>query len=264
MLELRNIKVVFGKGTITEITALDNVDLQVQKGDYITIIGSNGAGKTTMIETIAGTIPPTTGRVIIEGRDVTRWPDYRRAAWIGRVFQNPLAGTSPEMSIEENLALALLRGGRHTLRPGVTGSRRDLFRQALAELGIGLENRLSDSVSLLSGGQRQCLTLVMATLQKPKILLLDEHTAALDPKNQELVMEITDRIIAEHGLTVLLVTHNMAHALKHGNRTIMMHQGQIIASFGEADKRQLEPEDLVKRFHEVRGAALDDRVLLAD
>lgn len=197
------------------------------------------------------------------GRDVSRLPDYKRACCIGRVFQNPLAGTSPIMSIEENLALAALRGHRRTLRLGVTVRRRKEFRDALGELGIGLENRLSDPVALLSGGQRQCLTLLMATFCKPDLLLLDEHTAALDPKNQELVMRITDRTIAEHGLAALMVTHNMSHALAHGNRTVMMHKGTIVASFGPEEKKSLTPQCLVEKFHEVRGAELDDRILLS-
>ncbi|MCL4367742.1 MAG: ATP-binding cassette domain-containing protein, partial [Actinobacteria bacterium] len=216
MLSLEDVRVVFNKGSITETVALSGVSLQVNKGDYVTIIGSNGAGKTTMIETISGTVPADSGRITLMGRDVSRLPDYKRACCIGRVFQNPLAGTSPIMSIEENLALAALRGHRRTLRLGVTVRRRKEFRDALGELGIGLENRLSDPVALLSGGQRQCLTLLMATFCKPDLLLLDEHTAALDPKNQELVMRITDRTIAEHGLAALMVTHNMSHALAHG------------------------------------------------
>ena len=263
MLSLENVRVVFNKGTITETVALCGVSLHVNKGDYVTIIGSNGAGKTTMIETISGTVPADSGRISIMGRDVTRLPDYERAYCIGRVFQNPLAGTSPAMSIEENLALATLRGQSRSLRLGVTGSRRREFRDALGELGIGLENRLGDPVALLSGGQRQCLTQLMATMRKPDLLLLDEHTAALDPKNQELVMRITDRTIADHGLTALMVTHNMSHALEHGNHTIMMHKGDIVASFGPGEKKCLTPQCLVEKFHEVRDAELDDRVLLS-
>ncbi len=263
MLQLEDVSVTFNKGTVTETVALNDVNLQVDSGDYVTIIGSNGAGKTTMIETISGTVPADHGRVILKGRDMTGTPDYARAGSIGRVFQNPLAGTAPLMSIEENLALAAARGQKRTLRPGVTTNLRNQFKQALAELGIGLENRLSDPVSLLSGGQRQCLTLVMATLRKPDLLLLDEHTAALDPKNQELVMQITDRIIAEHHLTVLMVTHNMQQALQHGNRTVMMHQGKIVASFGPEERNTLTPAELVAKFHQVPGAELEDRALLS-
>jgi len=263
LLELQNVSVIFNKGTITETLALDDLSVEVKSGDYVTVIGSNGAGKTTMIEAVAGTVSVHSGRIMLLGRDVTKLPDYVRASHIGRVFQNPLAGTSPLMSIEENLALASLRGNRHTLRLGVTGSRRSRFRDVLSELGIGLEDRLSDPVSWLSGGQRQCLTLAMATLQKPDVLLLDEHTAALDPKNQELVMKITDRVIAEHNLTVVMVTHNMAQALKHGNRTVMMHQGRIAASFGPEEKKTLTPEHLIARFHDIRSAVFTDRALLA-
>lgn len=263
MLELQNVSVIFSKGTITETTALDCMSMEVKKGDYVTVIGSNGAGKTTMIEAIAGTVPVHSGGIILLGRDVTNLRDYERASYIGRVFQNPLAGTLPVMSIEENLALASLRGKRHTMRLGVTSARRSRFRDVLSELGIGLENRLSDPVSSLSGGQRQCLTLAMATLQKPDILLLDEHTAALDPRNQELVMKITDRLITEHNLTVIMVTHNMAQALRHGNRTIMMHRGRIVASFGPEERKTLTPEYLVARFHDVGSAVFTDRALLA-
>lgn len=262
VLSLENVRVVFNKGSITETVALCGVNLEVSKGDYVTIIGSNGAGKTTMIETISGTIPVDSGKICLMGRDVGRWPDYERACCIGRVFQNPLAGTSPIMTIEENLALAALRGQRRTLRLGVTAKRRREFREVLGELGIGLENRLADPVALLSGGQRQCITLLMATICNPEILLLDEHTAALDPKNQELVMRITDRTIADHGLTVLMVTHNMSQALEHGNRTVMMHRGRIVASFGAEEKKSLTPQCLVAKFHEVQGAELDDRSLL--
>lgn len=262
MLALEDVRVVFNKGTITEAVALRGVSLQVNKGDFVTVIGSNGAGKTTMIETISGTVPLDSGRISLMGRDVSKQPDYERACCIGRVFQNPLAGTSPLMSIEENLALAALRGERRSLRLAVRSKRRREFRDALGELGIGLENRLADPVALLSGGQRQCLTLLMATIRKPDLLLLDEHTAALDPKNQELVMAITDRTIADHGLAALMVTHNMSHALEHGNRIVMMHAGTIVASFGPEEKKALTPQCLVEKFHEVRGAELDDRVLL--
>jgi putative tryptophan/tyrosine transport system ATP-binding protein len=262
LLSLEEVRVVFNKGSVTETVALSNVNLEVRKGDYVTIIGSNGAGKTTMIEAISGTVPTESGRITFLDQDVTRQPDYQRACRIGRVFQNPLAGTAPLMSIEENLALASLRGRRRTLRLGVSSRRRREFRDLLGELGIGLENRLSDPVALLSGGQRQCLTLLMATLCKPHLLLLDEHTAALDPKNQELVMRITDQTIADNDLSALMVTHNMSHALQHGNRTVMMHRGTIVAMFGAQEKSHLTAKCLVEKFHELQGAELDDRTLL--
>ena len=226
MLELKHIYKTFHPGTINERRALCGLDLSLAKGDFVTVIGGNGAGKSTMLNAISGVFPVDAGSITIDGVEVARLPEYKRAAYLGRVFQDPMTGTAASMGIEENLALAMRRGKRRGLRWGITSQEREQFRTELATLGLGLEDRMNAKVGLLSGGQRQALTLLMATLKKPKLLLLDEHTAALDPKTAAKVLEISAKIVAEHGLTTLMITHNMRDAIQYGNRLIMMHEGR--------------------------------------
>lgn len=260
---LREVRKSFFTGTPNEVVALNDVDLQVSPGDFITIIGSNGAGKSTLLNAIAGTFPVTRGSIWIDGKDVTGLPEHARARLVGRVFQDPRAGTAPSMSIEENLSMAMLRGGRRGLRRGVTSDRRRVIREQLELLGMGLDQRLGAEVAKLSGGQRQAVSLLMATIANPRLLLLDEHTAALDPKVAATIMELTGRIVEERGLTTLMVTHNMELALRWGNRLIMMHQGRIVLDLDRAEKDVLKVPDLVKKFHEVAGEQLAvDRLLL--
>jgi putative ABC transport system ATP-binding protein len=255
-------KVFFPK-TPNEVTALDGVDLELAPGDFITVIGSNGAGKSTLQNCVAGTFPLTTGSIILDGRDLTAVPEYRRAQFIGRVFQDPRAGTAPSMSIEENVSMAILRGRRRGLRRGVTNKRRDFIREQLAQLEMGLEDRLTMEVAKLSGGQRQAMSLLMATIAEPRLLLLDEHTAALDPKVAATIMEITGRIVQEKRLTTLMVTHNMDLALRWGTRLIMMHQGRVILDVSHEEKASLRVPDLVAKFHAAAGEQLvSDRMLL--
>ncbi len=259
MLELENVIKVFNRGTQDEKRALDGIDLVVEKGDFVTIIGSNGAGKSTLLNVIAGTHQPDEGHVRINGRDVTRWPDYRLACYIARVFQDPTMGTAGAMTIEENLALAERRGKRRGLQWGVTAAYRRRFREILKILDLGLEDRLKLATGLLSGGQRQSLTLLMATLSLPKVLLLDEHTAALDPRTAEKVTLLTDQIVRENNLTTLMVTHNMNQALKHGNRMIMLHQGRIQMDVRGEEKKNLTVAELIAKF----GKTLKDETLLS-
>ena len=264
MLELRHLQKAFNPDTVNEKVALDDVSLTLGAGEFVTVIGGNGAGKSTLLNAVAGTFLPDAGSVFIDGADVTRLKEYRRAAYLGRVFQDPMTGTAATMGIEENLALSYRRGQRRTLRWGITAKERAFYRTLLAPLGLGLEDRLSTKVGLLSGGQRQALTLLMATLQKPKVLLLDEHTAALDPKTAETVLALSDRIVSEHRLTTLMVTHNMRDAIAHGNRLIMMHEGHIALDISGEAKRHLTVESLLIRFKKVSGASFDsDRALLA-
>ena len=258
MVKLEKIVKIFNRGTIDEKVAIDGIDLHIKEGDFVTIIGSNGAGKTTLLNITAGTYLPDAGEVIIDGTVVTDLSEHRRAKYLGRIFQNPLMGTAASMSIEENLAMADLRGRARSLRWGVTKSRREHYREILKVLDLGLETRLKDSVSLLSGGQRQSLTLLMATLSVPKLLLLDEHTAALDPKTAQTVLRLTEKIISEHRLTTVMVTHNMQQAIRYGNRMIMMHEGRIQYDVEGDEKRSLTVEEVVKRF----GADLKDEALL--
>jgi putative tryptophan/tyrosine transport system ATP-binding protein len=258
MIRLQKIKKVFKKGTIDEKVALNGITLHVKAGDFVTVIGSNGAGKTTLLNLVAGTVPPDQGEIFIDHTSVTRLPEHKRAKYLGRIFQNPLMGTASSMSIEENLSMADLRGKPRRLRWGVTRSRREFYRQALRALDLGLENRLKDSVSLLSGGQRQSLTLLMATLSIPKLLLLDEHTAALDPKTAQRVIELTERIILENRLTTIMVTHNMHQAIRYGNRMIMLHEGRIQFDIEGKEKSALTVEEVVRKF----GAELKDEALL--
>jgi putative ABC transport system ATP-binding protein len=263
LLEIRNLKKVFNQGSINQMTALEHLNLFVDRGDFVTIIGSNGAGKSTLLNLIAGTILPEEGEVLLAGEQVTRWPEFRRAAHIGRVFQNPLSGTCASMAIEENFALALRRGMRPGLTKGVTALDREVFKSRLQLLGLGLEYRLRDSVGMLSGGQRQSLTLLMATIRKPKLLLLDEHTAALDPPTAHNVLKLTETLIKDMELTSIMVTHNMKHALEYGNRLVMMHQGRIIMDVSGDMKSQLTVQDLMDEFLKLKGGAVaDDKMVL--
>ena len=258
MIRLEGITKIFNRGTIDEKVAVDGIDLHVRKGEFVTVIGSNGAGKTTVLNLSAGTFAPDEGDIFIDNSRVTNLAEHRRARYLGRVFQNPLMGTAASMTIEENLAMADLRGKPRTLRWGVTKSRRSYYREILEMLGLGLEHRLKDSVSLLSGGQRQSLTLVMVTLSLPKLLLLDEHTAALDPKTAQLVMDLTQKIVEENNLTTVMVTHNMQQAIRYGNRMIMLHEGRIQFDIQGEEKKALTVEEVVRRF----GAELKDEALL--
>ena len=258
MIRLENIMKIFSKGTIDEKVAINGIDLHVRKGDFVTVIGSNGAGKTTMLNITSGTIVPDEGEVFIDKFHVTRLPEHKRAKYLGRIFQNPLMGTASSMTIEENLAMADLRGKRRGLSWGVKKARRRHYRDILKMLDLGLENRLKDTVSLLSGGQRQSLTLLMVTLSLPKLLLLDEHTAALDPKTAQRVMDLTEQIVRENNLTTVMVTHNMQQAIKYGNRMIMLHEGRVEFDIEGDEKKALTVEEVVRRF----GAELKDEALL--
>ncbi len=263
MLELKNIHKTFNPGTINEKIALNGVDLKLEEGDFVTVIGGNGAGKSTMLNAIAGVWPVDAGSIIIDGADVTGLPDYKRAKLIGRVFQDPMTGTAATMQIEENLAIANRRGLRRGLKWQVSSGEREQFKQKLKVLNLGLEDRLTSKVGLLSGGQRQALTLLMATLQRPKILLLDEHTAALDPKTAEKVLDATDTIVNSQKLTTLMVTHNMKDAIIHGNRLIMMNAGRIVLDIKGEEKKRLTVEDLLHQFERVSGQEFaSDKALL--
>ena len=262
-LELSGIRQVFFAGTANEVVALNGIDLSVPAGQFVSIIGSNGSGKSTLLNAVAGTFPVTAGKVVLGERDVTKQPDYVRSRTIGRVFQDPRAGTAPDMTIEENLAISLLRAKRSGLRRGVTSKRRAVMREQLSRLGMGLEDRLKAGVNKLSGGQRQAMSLLMATIAEPSLLLLDEHTAALDPKVAATIMELTAEIVAERHLTALMVTHNMELALRHGDRLIMMHAGRIVLDLGREQKQTLQVADLIEKFHEVAGESFAvDRMLL--
>lgn len=264
MLDVNHVSKTFNPGTINEKRALIGLDLHLKEGDFVTVIGGNGAGKSTLLNAVAGVWPVDEGSVVIDGSDVTGLPEYRRAAFIGRVFQDPMMGTAPNMQIEENLALAYRRGRSRGLRWGVTRAERTLYREKLGSLGLGLEGRMSSKVGLLSGGQRQALTLLMAALQKPKLLLLDEHTAALDPATAAKVLELSDRVVEENGLTALMITHNMRDAIAHGNRLIMMNEGRIILDIQGEEKKKLTKADLLQKFAEVAGVQEEtDEVLLS-
>ena len=262
-LKLTSVRKVFFPGTANEVLALQGVDLDVPAGQFVTIIGSNGSGKSTLLNSVAGTFSLTAGTVELDGRDVTRQAEHVRSRSIGRVFQDPRAGTAPSMTIEENLAMSLLRSRRSGLRLGVTNRRREIMRQQLSRLGMGLETRLRAGVSKLSGGQRQAMSLLMATVAEPSLLLLDEHTAALDPKVAATIMELTGEIVAERQLTTLMVTHNMELALRYGDRLVMMHAGRVVLDLPQEQKCCLEVGDLIQKFHEVAGEAFAvDRMLL--
>ena len=263
MLEIRNISKTFNPGTINEKKALLDLSLTLKDGDFVTVIGGNGAGKSTLLNAVAGVWPVDSGSILLDGEDITALPEHKRAKYIGRVFQDPMMGTAPNMQMEENLALALRRGQKRGLRWGVTKAERQVYREKLKTLGLGLEDRMTVKVGLLSGGQRQALTLLMASLRKPKLLLLDEHTAALDPATAAKVLELSDQIVAENGLTALMITHNMTDAIKHGNRLIMMDQGRIILDIEGEDKKHLTKKDLMDKFAQVAGYQLDsDETLL--
>lgn len=263
MLELKNVYKTFNPGTINEKKALSGINLVMEEGDFITVIGGNGAGKSTMLNAIAGVWPVEQGTITIDGVNVTGLPDFRRASMIGRVFQDPMTGTAATMQIDENLALARRRGRRRGLRWGVTKEEQEEYREKLKLFDLGLEDRLTQKVGLLSGGQRQALTLLMATLQKPKILLLDEHTAALDPKTAEKVLNATERVVTEGQLTTLMITHNMKDAIAHGNRLIMMNEGHIIYDVKGEEKKNLKVSDLLEKFSEAsNGEFANDRMML--
>ena len=262
MLKLENIHLTFNPGTVNEKKALEGLNLELEKGDFVTVLGSNGAGKSTLFNTIAGTYRPDMGKVYLDGKDITNLPDFKRSKDIGRLFQDPLKGTAPNMTIEENLALAYLRAN-HATSPFSMISKKDRaeFREKLSMLGLGLEDRMNQPVGLLSGGQRQALTLLMATLVTPKILLLDEHTAALDPGTAEVVLELTKKIVAENNITCLMITHNLASSLDLGNRTMMMQNGRIVLDLKNEQRQGLTPDDLLKLF---RSQGLDnDRIMLS-
>ncbi|MED1561809.1 ABC transporter ATP-binding protein [Alkalihalobacillus alcalophilus ATCC 27647 = CGMCC 1.3604] len=263
MLDLHQLSVTFNEGTPDEKKALQNINLSLQAGQFVTIIGSNGAGKSTLMNMISGALTPDVGDVMIDNRTVTFEPEYKRSQLIGRVFQDPMAGTAPSMTIEENLALAYSRNKKRTFKFGVTKKRKEAFKTHLESLNLGLENRLNAKVGLLSGGERQALSLLMATFTEPKILLLDEHTAALDPSRAELITKLTKEIVEKHQLTTLMVTHNMQQALDLGNRLIMMDKGQIILDVNEEDKKALTIEKLLHEFQRIRGEQMvNDRAIL--
>ena len=264
MLKIEHISKTFNPGTINEKKALRELSLELADGDFVTVIGGNGAGKSTLLNAVAGVWPVDEGTIEIGGVDVTAMPEYKRARYIGRVFQDPMMGTAPNMQIEENLALAYRRGQRRTLRWGITQSERAMFREQLSTLGLGLEDRMTAKVGLLSGGQRQALTLLMAALQTPKLLLLDEHTAALDPATAAKVLEISDKIVHDGKLTALMITHNMTDAIRHGNRLIMMDRGRIVLDISGEDKQKLTKADLLARFAQSTGTQEEtDAVLLS-
>ena len=264
MLELKNVWKVFNAGTVNEKQALRGVDLTLNDGDFVTVIGGNGAGKSTMLNAVAGTYGVDAGSIIIDGTDVTHLPEYKRAPFIGRVFQDPMLGTAPTMQIGENMALAARRGQRRGLGWGITRAERAEYRRLLERLDLGLEDRLTSKVGLLSGGQRQALTLLMASMKKPKLLLLDEHTAALDPKTAAKVLALSDQIVEENHLTTMMVTHNMRDAIAHGNRLIMMYDGRIVIDVAGEEKKKLTVPDLLALFSKVSGSdEADDKLLLS-
>ncbi len=264
MIRVSGLEVIFGRGTPLEKRAISGIDLSLDTGEFVAVIGSNGAGKSTLLSSIAGDVLPTRGRIEIDGRDVSRWPTARRARLVSRVFQDPLAGSCAELTIEENLALSLARGGPRTLGRALTAKRRALFRERVASLGLGLENRLKDKMALLSGGQRQAMSLLMATLAPSSVLLLDEHTAALDPGMAEFVIDLTRTVVERDRHTTLMLTHSMSQALAVGTRTVMLHEGKIVLDVSGAERAGLRVEDLVAKFRRARGKAIDDDSLLID
>ena len=264
MLDLKNVSKTFHPGTVNARTALNDLTLHLDEGDFVTVIGGNGAGKSTLLNAIAGTFAVDRGSISIGGQNVTRLPEYKRAALIGRVFQDPMLGTAATMQIEENLALAARRGQTRGLKWGITKAEREKYRALLQPLDLGLEDRLTAKVGLLSGGQRQALTLLMASLQQPKLLLLDEHTAALDPKTAAKVLALSDQIVAENHLTTLMITHNMKDAIRHGNRLLMMSAGKVVLDISGEEKKKLTVEDLLHRFSlAADGEMLSDRAILS-
>mgnify|MGYP002611738004 CR=1 FL=1 len=264
MLEIQNVSKTFNAGTVNEKTALNGLNLKLNEGDFVTVIGGNGAGKSTMLNAVAGVWPVDSGKIIIDGTDVTKLGEHQRAAYIGRVFQDPMTGTAATMQIEENLALAARRGQRRGLKWGITAVERADYKELLRSLDLGLEDRMTAKVGLLSGGQRQALTLLMAALKRPKLLLLDEHTAALDPKTAAKVLTLSDQIVEENGLTTLMITHNMKDAIQHGNRLIMMDAGRVVVDISGEEKKKLTVPDLLALFSRASGSEeADDKLLLS-
>ena len=264
MLEIKNVYKTFNAGTVNQKVALNGLNLTLENGDFVTVIGGNGAGKSTMLNAVAGVWPVDMGKILIDGKDITRLSEHKRAKYIGRVFQDPMMGTAATMGIDENLALARRRGQPRTLRAGITAKERAEYREMVKELDLGLEDRMTSKVGLLSGGQRQAITLLMATLQKPRLLLLDEHTAALDPKTAAKVLSLSDKIVHEHNLTTLMITHNMKDAIRYGNRLIMMYDGHIVYDVRGEEKANLKVSDLLARFEKVSdGEFANDRMLLS-
>ena len=264
MLKVQNIFKTFNAGTVNEKVALKGLNLELKPGDFVTVIGGNGAGKSTLLNSVAGVFGVDEGKILIDGVDVTHLPEYKRAKYIGRVFQDPMMGTAANMQIEENLALAARRGKPRTLKIGITKAEREEYREKLKILDLGLEDRMTAKVGLLSGGQRQALTLLMATLQKPKLLLLDEHTAALDPKTAAKVLDATEKIVSKDNLTTLMITHNMRDAIAHGNRLIMMYDGRIVVDVSGEEKKNLTVEQLLSLFSKASGSdEADDKLLLS-
>ena len=264
MLKIENVCKTFNAGTVNEKKALQGLNLHLKEGDFVTVIGGNGAGKSTMLNSVAGVFGVDSGRILIDGVDVTNLPEYKRAKYIGRVFQDPMMGTAATMQIEENLALAARRGQVRGLKIGITKAERDSYREQLKILDLGLEDRMTAKVGLLSGGQRQALTLLMATLRKPKLLLLDEHTAALDPKTASKVLEATERIVKKNNLTTLMITHNMRDAIQHGNRLIMMYNGHIVVDVSGEEKKKLTVEQLLNLFSQASGSdEVNDKMVLS-
>jgi putative ABC transport system ATP-binding protein len=264
VITLENITKYFHKGSVNEVFALDSINLEIAEGDFVTVIGSNGAGKSTLLNGIAGGFFPDTGKLTIAGNDVTTWPEYKRASLISRVFQDPLLGTCPSATLEQNMALASLRGKRRGFRKGVKAKDQTRFKIELEKLSLGLEDRLLDKVGLLSGGQRQALTMLMATMIKPEVLLLDEHIAALDPKTASQILHLTQDIVSEQKLTTLMITHNMKHAISFGNRLIMLHQGRILFDVKGEEKKNLTVKDLLEQFYKAQGEELAmDSMLLS-
>lgn len=262
MIELTNISMLFSPGTVNENLALSNINLKVKEGDFITVIGSNGAGKSTLFNLIAGTITPTGGSISVNGRNVTAEPEFKRAKYIGRIFQNPLLGTASNMTLEDNMMITYRKGFKW-LKRSLNQTMREYFRKELVQLKMGLEERMKENLAMFSGGQRQALTLLMMVLSKPSLVLLDEHTAALDPKNAAIVLELTDRFIREYQLTSMMITHNMSHAIEYGNRLLMMDKGEIIFDIEGEAKKALTVEKLVDKFHEIRHKSFEnDRTLL--
>lgn len=262
MMLAENLKLTFNAGTPIENPALQGISLHIKEGEFVTVIGTNGAGKSTFLNTIAGTLKVDSGRILLNGVDVTKKSAYQRADLVARVFQDPMAGTCEDLTIEENMVLAYKRGQSRLLRPALNRKNREIFREKLSVLKLGLENRLSDRMGLLSGGQRQAVSLLMASLQPSKILLLDEHTAALDPKTAAFVLELTDQIINENKLTAMMVTHSMQQALQHGNRTVMLHQGQVVLDVAGEQRKGLTVNDLLDMFEKTRGEKVEDDSLL--
>ena len=264
MIQLEQISKIFNQGTPDEKLAIRDLNLTIDKGEFITVIGSNGAGKTTLLNLLAGSIPPSDGHILIDGKDFTREPEYKRARFIGRIFQNPMMGTASNMSVEDNMMICLKKGFKG-LKISLDRQQREFFQQQLAQLEMDLEHRLKDNVALLSGGQRQALTLLMMVLSRPTLVLLDEHTAALDPKNAQIVLDLTTHFIAEYQLTTIMITHNMNHAIQYGNRLLMMDVGEIILDVKSPEKQDLTVEKLVNRFHQIRKRDFEsDEVLLTN